>query len=403
MTPDQLVASSFNGYPAAARRFAVEHLSLLQRLPLVVCPSFLQQIQNLDTSFPAEKESLRWQCDALQKLAPERYSALASPLAALSVSPSLQSLDWVQSPASFIPELTAYLWSSGQINQFRLGASALFASVPSREDTTHRLVFVMLGQGAQVESGKVLRKLSKQGVFFSSLKTATALQDIRQAIESHASKASAPYANWYVDGGVISDEIAGKLSNTTAVSYTGLSKLRERVLERMQGAVTLTSSSGGAEQIHTRLTNTSWRDVGASEITSDPVLQRFYTELFTESSGPQIFSTSFVQWTGRELIRRAQPQTLLLRYTPRQSHRDMREMFASATPSSFDPQGSFRDAEMGAYYNWIEMSRIAAPGKLTFMAWVENKPFAVIAGAGAPAGTICATPMSIAEALQNFG
>ncbi|AEU37758.1 hypothetical protein [Granulicella mallensis] len=401
MTPDQLVASSFDGYPAAARRFAVEHLSLLQRLPLVVCPSFLQQIQNLDTSFPAEKESLRWQCDSLQKLAPERYSALASPLAALSIPPSLQSLDWVHSPASFIPELTAYLWSSGQINQFRLAASALFASVPSREDTTHRLVFVMLGQGAQVESGKVLRKLSKQGVFFSSLKTDTAFQDIRRAIESHASKASAPYANWYVDGSVISDEIANKLPNTTAVSYTGLSKLRERVLERMQ--VALPSSSGGAEQIHTRLIGTSWRDVGASEITSDPVLQRFYTELFTESSGPQIFSTSFVQWAGRELIRRAQPQTLLLRYTPRQSHREMSEMFASVTPSSFDPQGSFRDAEMGAYYNWIEMNRIAAPGKLTFMAWVENKPFAVIVGAGTPAGTICATPMSITEALQNFG
>jgi hypothetical protein len=94
---------------------------------------------------------------------------------------------------------------------------------------------------------------------------------------------------------------------------------------------------------------------------------------------------------------------MLLRYTPRQSHRDLNEMFAATETPSFDPQGSFRDAEMGAYYNWIEMHRITAPGKLTFVAWVEGRPLAVIVGAGSPAGTVCSTPMSIAQAVENFG
>jgi hypothetical protein len=68
--------------------------------------------------------------------------------------------------------------------------------------------------------------------------------------------------------------------------------------------------------------------LNAQEIVSDRVLQRFYTELFTLSSGPQIFSTSFTQWAGRELMRRAQPRTVLLRYAPRQRHRAFNEMVA---------------------------------------------------------------------------
>jgi hypothetical protein len=401
MTPAKLVAASFDLYPKTAREFAVEHLPLLQRLPLAVCPSFLQQIQNLDTSFPAEQDTLRRQCDLLQNLAPDRYAALAAPLDSLSIPKSLVTMDWVHAPAAFITELTAHLWSSGQVNQFRAGTSALFAVIPSREDTTHRLVFVVLGQGAQVESGKALRKLSKCGVLLNSLKAETAFQDIQSAMAEHAARATAPYASWYIDGGTISAEMASRLPTTVAVSYPGLAKLRERVLERMQAG--LTSGSGGAEQMRTRLTSTSPNDVGAAEITRDPILQRFYTELFTESSGPQIFSTSFVQWAGREIARRAQPQTLLLRYALRQSHRDLNEMVASAQMLSFDPQGSFRDAEMGAYYNWIEMQRITAPGKLTFVAWVEDHPFAVIVGANSPAGTVCSTPMILAQALENFG
>jgi hypothetical protein len=401
MKPTELVASSFDSYSKAARQFAIEHLPLLHRLPMAVCPSFLQQIQNLDTSFPAEQDSPREQCDSMQSLGAERYAALAAPLEDLSIPKVLQSMDWVHAPEEFIDELTAFLWSSGQIGQFRSGASALFAALPTRVEMTHRLVFAVLGQGAQVEDGKALRKLSKVGVLLTSLKAETAFQEIRKAMAEHAAKATAPYASWYIDGGAISPEMTSALPDTVLVSYPGLAKLRDRVLTRMQTA--LTNGSGGAEQMRTRLAGTSANEVGAAEITPDPVLQRFYTELFTRSSGPQIFSTSFVQWAGREVARRAQPQTLMLRYAPRQSHRDLNEMFAPAQVSSLDAQGSFRDAEMGAYYNWIEMHRITAPGRLTFVAWVEDRSLAVIAGPNSPAGAVCITPMTIAQALENFG
>jgi hypothetical protein len=58
---------------------------------------------------------------------------------------------------------------------------------------------------------------------------------------------------------------------------------------------------------------------------------------------------------------------------------------------------------MGVYYNWIEMNRVSAPGKLTFAAWVEGHPFAVIISSNAPAKTVCSTPLTLQQALKNFG
>lgn len=398
MTPAQLTPASFVSYSAPARAFAIEHLVLLQRLPLAVCPSFLQQIQNLHTSFPAEQEALRWQCTALQALPAEKYKQLTAPLSTLALTPALQSMDWVNDPAAFITELTAHLWSSGQLNLFRAAATSLFAAVPPRETTTHRTVFVVLGKDATIDPRKALRKLARNGITLTALKHETAWLDIRSTLQQRAT--DAPYASWYIDGGPPLPELTTSLLHAIAISYPGLSPLRERVLQRMQS--TITSGSGGAEAMRTNLTSTSQQDVAAADITPDPILQRFYTELFTQSSGPQIFSTSFVQWTGRELARRAQPQTLLLRYTPRQAYHDLNELVTTTTPT-LDAQGAFRDAEMGAYYNWIEMDRITTKGKLTFVAWIEDHPFAVILSPNAPTATTAATPMPLSEALHNFG
>jgi hypothetical protein len=97
------------------------------------------------------------------------------------------------------------------------------------------------------------------------------------------------------------------------------------------------------------------------------------------------------------------PSTLLLRYAPRQRHHDLNELLPDAAAGGVDVQGSLRDAEMGAFYNWIEMSRISAPGKLTFAVWVEGYPLAVVIGSGSPAGSSSSTPMSLSEALKTFG
>jgi hypothetical protein len=97
------------------------------------------------------------------------------------------------------------------------------------------------------------------------------------------------------------------------------------------------------------------------------------------------------------------PKTVILRYAPRQQHQDMNTMFANATPHGLDTQGSLRDAEMGAFYHWIEMQRITALGELTFIAWAEEHPYAVVCGPGAAAGAISTSPLTLQQTVKSFG
>ena len=397
MTPDQLRAASFPAYAPRAREFAEAHLPLLQRLPLAVCPSFLKQVKDLDTSFPAESSALAWQFDYLQALPPAQFAALVDVLATISLPPELERFDWVRDPAGFVTLLAAHLWSSGQMDRFRGAAQALFAAVPVRANATDRVAVVVLSRELAVPDRPLLRKLSKQGTVLTAFDHETARRDIAGLLRQRTAASQTDYAHWYVDGGVPWPELAAP--GLIAPSYSELGGVRRQILGRMDTALT---GNNGAELMRDRLFGMSPKDAGATAITKDPVLQRFYTELFTQSSGPQIFSTSFVQWTGRELARRAQPETLLLRYAPRQHHRDMNELFALDTAEILDPHGSFQDAEIGAYYNCLEMKRISAPGKLTFVALIEDHPFAVIVGRNAPAGVVSTTPMTLQKALQTF-
>ena len=69
------------------------------------------------------------------------------------------------------------------------------------------------------------------------------------------------------------------------------------------------------------------------EESGDPgLLNRFGVSLLTEGSGTQIFSTTFVQWAAREVLRRAQPVTLLARFAPRQRERAMNELLGECGP-----------------------------------------------------------------------
>ncbi|MBW8749365.1 MAG: hypothetical protein JF584_17760 [Acidobacteria bacterium] len=400
MTPDQLQPSSFDLYPPLARSFAVEHLTLLRQLPLTICPSFLAQISDLDTRFPIERKTLAWQCDSLAALPQAKRDALLAPLRAIAMAPELEKLDWVNSPAAFVERLSAHLWSTGQINGFHDASRELFAAIPDQPNEATRLALIVVGQGADTSRASILSKLARKGIRLNGVNPATAQQQLLEAFAKHAAKGQEAYAHWYVDGGqpwVLPESVR---ASAIQVSYPQLSPLRKRVLERMQSI--LNTNQANAEKMRSDLAAIAPTELRSGQVASDPILQRFYTELFTSGSGTQIFSTSFVQWAGRELARRAQPHTVLLRYTPRQRHRGFNEMVSDPESKVLDPEGSLVDAEMDAYYNWIEMGRIAAPGKLTVLAWVEGSSKAVMVSPKTKPNTISNQAVTIEQALASF-
>ena len=133
------------------------------------------------------------------------------------------------------------------------------------------------------------------------------------------------------------------------------------------------------------------------------VLNRFQVSVLTEGSGTQLFSTTFVQWSAREVLRRAQPLTLLTRFTPRQHEASMRELVAGLPGRTItDPEGSLIDADMGAYYTWINQQRLAGAGEASFLVWFEDHNQAFAVAKSLPRGTQDTSPMELSDLLNQI-
>src|ERR1700727_616071 len=128
----------------------------------------------------------------------------------------------------------------------------------------------------------------------------------------------------------------------------------------------------GPEELRTNLARLLPSDLGMDKA-GDAVLDRFQLKLLTEGSGTQIFSTTFAQWTAREALRRAQPLTLLVRFAPRQRQRPMNELLSGSHGNpDLDLIGSLIDADMGAYYHWINQRRLPGSEQSSFLVWFEG-------------------------------
>lgn len=399
MIPDQLTAASFSGYPPLARQFAVQHLSLLRQLPLSVAPAFLREIIVLDYRFPAERRTFERQCTWLESLPPEQRAKLLAPFQQIRVPEKIASRDWIGSPQPFLQDLTAYLWSSSQIDAYRSAAQDLLAVPPDEALQKNRFAIVIVGKDARAPSPQLFRKLAPHGITLHNLQwTANTPQQLQQSMQQHVASSADAYSRWYIDG---ADPWPHDASSVSLLSYTRLRPVRDNVLERMNRYTH--EGSGNAEAMRSMLMALTPAESNADAVSSDPLMQHFITTLFVEGSGTQIYSTSFVQWAARETLHRAQPEQLLVRFAPRQRQRTLNQLFDAATNVEVpDPEGSLRDADISAYYILLDMLRIADPARITLLAWREEHGHAVIVSPRAPAGHVDDASLDLSAALAKY-
>ncbi len=77
----------------------------------------------------------------------------------------------------------------------------------------------------------------------------------------------------------------------------------------------------------------------------------------------------------------------------------MNVMLSSAKAATVDPQGSLVDADMGAYYTWLNMSRLSGADEMSFLAWFEGHGEAVAIGPGLPQGTTSDDRLSMKQVV----
>ena len=399
MLPADLTFERFAGYPPEARKLAVAHLAALQKLPLAFLPSLLREVIDYDFKFPAERASIDGELDRLSSLSAEQRQEWFRAFSQFSLSPRLENFDWVNQPGQFVEQLSAYLWTTHQLDDFRKAATIYgdrlrSASAPET-NSPRRLGIAVIGQGVDEFKAPLFRKLRKHGAYFSQVKPENGLDLLLAGVEARAKAHPAPYGHWYVDGGKAADHTP----SLAVVSYQALEPVRAALLGRMQAEIARPGM--GPEELRTYLARLAPADFGMDKA-GDAVLDRFQLRLFSEGSGTQIFSTTFAQWTTREALRRAQPLTLLVRFAPRQKQKPMNELLSNSPGGTMevDPTGSLVDADMAAYYHWINQQRLPGAERSSFVVWFEGHNQALAIAPSLPRGTESKSVLNLGELLS---
>ncbi|MBB6145343.1 hypothetical protein HNQ77_003301 [Silvibacterium bohemicum] len=398
MLPSDLKAEQFSGYPPEARALVVAHLEVLRQLPLSFMPSLLREIIDYDYRFPAERKTIDSELAELSSLSPAQRREWFQPFSDLSLSPKLERVDWVNQPAQFTEQLSAYLWSTHQMDAFRKAATEygnrLQPVMPTDSLSMPRLGIAIIGQGVTAYDAPLFRNLRKHGTYFTKVKPDNGLEKLLAGIAARAEAHPAPYGHWYIDGG----QEANHSALLTCTSYHGLEPMRAALLKNIQTEIA--KPGMGPEELRTHLAQLAISDIGVKG-SGDVVLDRFQMKLFTEGSGTQIFSTTFAQWTTREVLRRAQALTMLVRFAPRQRQKPMNELLANGDSNpELDTVGSLVDADMGSYYHWLNQQRLPGWNQSSFLVWFEGHDKAVAIGPSLPRNTESSSAVDLAELLR---
>jgi hypothetical protein len=401
MLPAQLTAEDFKTYPPKARAVAVENVTLLQDLPLSFTPFLLKEIIGYDWKFPAEQRELDAQLSYLKALWPGKRKREMERFAELHLDPKLESFDWVNSPAQFLEQLSAHLWATQQLDEFRSASEAyvhkFYETLRQPALPAPRLGIVVLGQGVHGNQYALFRKLRPRGIYFSQVNPAKGLEVIVDTLRARAADHPEPYGHWYIDGAA---KPSSSVAGLTCISYDELAPVRETLAAKMKAAYE--SPAFSPEVLRTTLAEVVPATVGMSGEGRDGVLDRFALSLFTEGSGTQIYSTTFVQWAAREALRRAHPLSLLIRYAPRQRERSMDELLAGTRGKAVtDPLGSLIDADMGAYYTWLNQQRLTGADRSGFLVWFEDRTEAVAIGPGLTPGSVDTAAIDVSGLLRK--
>jgi hypothetical protein len=242
----------------------------------------------------------------------------------------------------------------------------LHAAISQPTLPIYRLGIVVLGDGVAENRYPLFRKLRPEGVYFTNVDATNGRAALLDVVRQRAKRYPAPFGHWYIDGANNQAEPC-----ITAVCYSALNTVRSALVAKMREV--MQPGNGGPEYLRSLLARMRPEDFGLEGSGDTGILNRFQVSVLTEGSGTQLFSTTFVQWTAREALRRAQPFTLLARFTPRQHEQSMRDLLAGVRQDPvLDPKGSMIDANMGAYYTWINQQRLAGAEQSRFLVWFEN-------------------------------
>ena len=196
MLPRDLQPEHFKAYPPEARTLVLNHIESIRQLPVTFLPSLLREVIEYDYKFPIEREAIDKELSTIAALSPSQSREWFQSFQAITVSPQLENFDWINLPAQFIEQQSAYLWSTHQLDAFRKAATdygtRLQAAIPPQPLPTRRLGIAIIGQGVSTYNDPLFRNLRAQGTYFNQIKPENGLQLLLAATATRAQAHPAP-------------------------------------------------------------------------------------------------------------------------------------------------------------------------------------------------------------------
>ena len=361
---------------------------LLESLPVPLAAVMMQQIARAGSLFPAEKRELDRTLQSLTPPRPDNPKRAVEMFATLRLSLELQRLDWRSDAAGFVDKMTAELWSTGQIGTFREAAKLLAPSAVTAEQGAQapkrRFVAIVLDKrlSAIGKTPVLFRMLRPYGTFFPNANDENGTETLASWLATRANAHPELYTHWQISGDIWKEPVAAPV---VSLSYNGMLAERERLLAFFN-TVRNTAASQGPEGLQRVLQHLTPEEVGMGAI-ADPVARTFALDIFTQGSGTQLYATTFVQWTIREVLRRAQPESVLAWFTPRCEATSMDWRISHPDREQApDGPGSLVDAEMGAYLSYVNLMRLPDAERASLLVWHEGYGQALLIGTALPRG-----------------
>jgi hypothetical protein len=312
----------------------------------------------------------------------------------------------VSEPQQFSEQLTVYLWSQHQIDRYHEAAQGYLQSLEKtlaeKTVTTPRWTMVTVGQGTQQTELPLFRRLLPHGTLFTNVDPSDGLEVLLTEIRSRAQQYPLEYGHWYIEGG---EPHAGSegLQGLTVMSYARLVPAAKREFALLNQFTNRAGGGGkvGVEAVSSYVAGLNPDDLGLNGTPADDVLRHFEVNVLTQGAGCQIYSTTFVHWASRECLHRAQPLTLFARFATRQRSAPMEQLLArDPLQQPQDPEGSLTDADMGAYYTWINQSRLAGADQSRFLVWFEGHGVVCAVSPTLPRGTTSTGSANMRQVLD---
>jgi len=381
--------------PPLADTLAAKHRALLSGLPPVLAASLLIEISRYDWMFPAERKELEGQLQFLSATPTAETQRIVLSFRSLPL-PAEASAAWSH-PKLFLQAFTAHLWQVHATEQWRQCAEAYGSILDQvRKDlfvSASRSVVVFLGQGANKSTRPLFSQLRKHGTYFAQIDHTAALDDARAIQEKRALKGEQPYAHWQIEGGKPTAPPSTRISQ---LFYPELKPVRDVLAQLVRKEMTIAEM--GPEKVRSYMMTLEPADLSGFPEHQDTVMRHFVVNILCDGSGTQNLSTSFVQWSAREVLRRAQPTTMLIRFAPRVRNADFLDV--RPTNLALDANGALIDADIGAYYTWLNLRRLPNAATTQFIAIAENGQGAVAIGPGMSAGAITQSPATLKKIVE---